>query len=61
MTEQEGKEFARTHSMLFMECSAKTEVGVQQAFHELIHKVLTTLLHTTPQALFLITGFFFLF
>eukprot|EP00047_Mylnosiga_fluctuans_P003032 m.227098 g.227098 ORF g.227098 m.227098 type:complete len:204 (-) comp11531_c0_seq1:83-694(-) len=38
----EGLEFAHKHSMLFIECSAKTRKGVQQAFEELTQKVLDT-------------------
>lgn len=37
---EEGKEFARSMSMLYIEASAKTEEGVQQAFEELCQKVL---------------------
>eukprot|EP00736_Rhodelphis_marinus_P008375 Rmarinus@m.21643 len=38
----EGEDFAREKSMLFIESSAKTRVGVQQAFEELVQKVLDT-------------------
>lgn len=38
----EGQQFAQKHSMLFIECSAKTKKGVQQAFEELTQKVLDT-------------------
>lgn len=40
VSKEEGNEFARANSMLFIESSAKTEEGVQQAFDELIQKVL---------------------
>ena len=36
----EGQEWARAHTMLFMECSAKTRLGIQQAFDEIAHKVM---------------------
>eukprot|EP00053_Salpingoeca_punica_P003855 m.45580 g.45580 ORF g.45580 m.45580 type:complete len:206 (+) comp12459_c0_seq1:96-713(+) len=39
---EEGRRFAEEHSMLFIECSAKTKKGVQQAFEELAQKVLDT-------------------
>jgi hypothetical protein len=35
-----GRSLARDHQMLFIECSAKTKVGIQQAFEELVLKVL---------------------
>eukprot|EP00123_Amoebidium_parasiticum_P001374 comp12448_c0_seq1/m.7370 comp12448_c0_seq1/g.7370 ORF comp12448_c0_seq1/g.7370 comp12448_c0_seq1/m.7370 type:complete len:212 (-) comp12448_c0_seq1:83-718(-) len=48
---KEGEEMAMAHSMLFIEASAKTSVGVGQAFEELVHKILDTpSLYTTPQA-----------
>lgn len=39
ITIDEGRRFARKHSMLFIEASARTREGVQQAFHELVEKV----------------------
>jgi Ras-related protein Rab-18 len=42
VTKKEGQEFARQHETLFLECSAKTKVGVQQAFEELIEKIVET-------------------
>jgi len=36
----EGMQFAREHGMLFFECSALTCVGVQQAFEEVVCKIL---------------------
>eukprot|EP00741_Cyanophora_paradoxa_P019544 tig00021127_g18866.t1 len=37
---QEGLDFARQHRMLYIETSAKTKLGIQQAFTELVQKVL---------------------
>ncbi|NWW81425.1 RB18B protein, partial [Climacteris rufus] len=39
---KEGLQFARKHSLLFIETSAKTQDGVQHAFEELVIKVLQT-------------------
>ncbi|NXK41355.1 RB18B protein, partial [Piprites chloris] len=39
---KEGLQFARKHSLLFIETSAKTQDGVQQAFEELVIKILQT-------------------
>lgn len=39
VTYEEGANFARKLSTLFVECSAKTKVGVKQAFEELVEKV----------------------
>ncbi|NXM60240.1 RB18B protein, partial [Illadopsis cleaveri] len=39
---KEGLQLARKHSLLFIETSAKTEDGVQQAFEELVIKILQT-------------------
>uniref|UniRef100_A0A8C3R2H7 small monomeric GTPase n=1 Tax=Cyanoderma ruficeps TaxID=181631 RepID=A0A8C3R2H7_9PASS len=39
---KEGLQLARKHSLLFIETSAKTEDGVQQAFEELVLKILQT-------------------
>lgn len=40
VTREEGEAFAIQHSMMFIETSAKTAVGVQQTFEELVMKVL---------------------
>ncbi|KAM6312361.1 ras-related protein Rab-18-B-like isoform 3-T3 [Podargus strigoides] len=39
---REGLQFARKHSLLFVETSAKTQDGVQHAFDELVIKILQT-------------------
>lgn len=39
VTKKEGINFARKYGCLFIECSAKTRVNVQQCFEELILKV----------------------
>ena len=39
VSKEEGLKFARKHSMLFIEASAKTKEGVQFAFEELVEKV----------------------
>ena len=42
VSKDEGLKFARKHSMLFIEASAKTKEGVQIAFEELVQKILQT-------------------
>lgn len=42
ISKEEGMAFARRNNMLFMECSAKTKEGVEQAFEELIQKCIET-------------------
>ena len=42
VSKEEGLKFARKHSMLFIEASAKTKEGVQIAFEELVEKILHT-------------------
>nr|XP_056719695.1 ras-related protein Rab-18-B-like [Euleptes europaea] len=39
---KEGLQFARTHSMLFIEASAKMKEGVQSAFEEAVMRILQT-------------------
>eukprot|EP01111_Echinosteliopsis_oligospora_P015444 TRINITY_DN611_c0_g1_i1.p1 TRINITY_DN611_c0_g1~~TRINITY_DN611_c0_g1_i1.p1 ORF type:complete len:205 (-),score=56.15 TRINITY_DN611_c0_g1_i1:54-668(-) len=40
VTKEEAAEFARSKAMLALECSAKTRIGIQQAFEELVIKIL---------------------
>mmetsp|Transcript_47720 Transcript_47720/g.74461 ORF Transcript_47720/g.74461 Transcript_47720/m.74461 type:complete len:202 (+) Transcript_47720:1-606(+) len=40
VTRAEGIDFARSRGMLFIECSAKAKTGIQQAFEELVQKIL---------------------
>lgn len=42
VSRDEGMKYARKHSMLFIEASAKTCDGVQCAFEELVEKILQT-------------------
>ncbi|CAN6475935.1 unnamed protein product [Victoria cruziana] len=42
VTKKEGIEFAREYGCLFLECSAKTRVNVEQCFEELVLKILDT-------------------
>eukprot|EP01102_Stenamoeba_stenopodia_P010227 TRINITY_DN3062_c0_g1_i1.p1 TRINITY_DN3062_c0_g1~~TRINITY_DN3062_c0_g1_i1.p1 ORF type:complete len:204 (+),score=45.76 TRINITY_DN3062_c0_g1_i1:451-1062(+) len=42
VTKSEGAEYARSKAMVFIECSAKTRLGIQQAFEELVQKILDT-------------------
>nr|DAD22681.1 TPA_asm: hypothetical protein HUJ06_024144 [Nelumbo nucifera] len=42
VTKKEGLEFAREYGCLFIECSAKTRVNVEQCFEELVLKILDT-------------------
>ncbi|KAJ1721484.1 Ras- protein Rab-18 [Coemansia erecta] len=42
VSRKEGSEYARKHQTLFLECSAKTKIGVQQAMGELVGKVIET-------------------
>lgn len=39
VSKKEGQQFARDHGMIFIEASAKTQEGVQQAFEELVQKI----------------------
>lgn len=40
VTKAEGEELAKDLAALYMECSAKTRVGIQAAFEELVHTIL---------------------
>eukprot|EP01088_Endostelium_zonatum_P020036 TRINITY_DN71_c0_g1_i1.p2 TRINITY_DN71_c0_g1~~TRINITY_DN71_c0_g1_i1.p2 ORF type:complete len:210 (-),score=48.33 TRINITY_DN71_c0_g1_i1:706-1335(-) len=40
VSKEEGFEYARSKAMLYIECSAKAQIGIQQAFEELVTKVL---------------------
>eukprot|EP01083_Nonionella_stella_P075665 205778_1 len=40
VSSSEGRDFARRNNLLFIETSAKTKLGVQQAFEELVLKIL---------------------
>ena len=42
MTEQEATDFARQQAMMYLECSARTRVGIRQAFEEVVLKILDT-------------------
>ncbi|XP_068647398.1 ras-related protein RABC1-like [Aristolochia californica] len=42
VTKKEGIDFAREYGCLFLECSAKTQVNVEQCFEELVLKILDT-------------------
>lgn len=39
VSKKEGIDFAREYGCLFLECSAKTRVNVEQCFEELVLKV----------------------
>lgn len=40
VSKKEGSAFAREHNMLFIEASAKTQDGINQAFEEVLQKIL---------------------
>jgi Ras-related protein Rab-18 len=40
ISKEQGRQFAKEHSMLYIETSAKTQQGIQQAFEELVMKIL---------------------
>lgn len=47
VSRDEGIEYAKDLSALYMECSAKTKIGVQAAFEELVHKIMTSPINKT--------------
>jgi GTPase SAR1 family protein len=40
VSKERGLSLAQQHGMMFMECSAKSNVGIQRAFEELSEKIL---------------------
>ena len=40
VSESEGEELARKHGMMFIETSAKEKIGVNEAFEEVVNKVI---------------------
>ena len=40
VSKERGLSMAQQHGMMFMECSAKSNVGIQRAFEELSEKIL---------------------
>lgn len=40
ISKEDGVDWARLHGMLFIEASAKTKVGIQQVFDELVSKII---------------------
>ena len=40
VTEAEGEELARKNGMMYIETSAKEKIGVNEAFEEVVNKVL---------------------
>jgi len=49
VSHEEGAAFARSRGMIFIETSAKTKVGIQQTFEELVQKVLPRALSHNPR------------
>lgn len=45
MSRAEGEDWARQHGMLFIESSAKTQVGIAQVFDEVVQKVRLALVY----------------
>ncbi|KAK6119244.1 hypothetical protein DH2020_047007 [Rehmannia glutinosa] len=48
VSKKEGIDFAREYGCLFIECSAKTRVNVEQCFEELVLKLLKLLFAAAP-------------
>lgn len=42
VSREEGMEYAKELSALYMECSAKTKVGITAAFEELVHTIVNS-------------------
>ena len=40
VSKQEGERMAQQHGMMFIETSAKNKIGVQEAFEELVNKII---------------------
>mgnify|MGYP002634913950 CR=1 FL=1 len=40
VSESEGENLARKHGMMFIETSAKEKIGVNEAFEEVVNKVI---------------------
>ena len=40
VSKESGQDFARNKEMVFIEASAKTTIGIQQAFNELVQKIM---------------------
>ncbi|EQC36174.1 rab family, other [Saprolegnia diclina VS20] len=53
VSRQEGEAWARSKGMLFVESSAKTKIGIQQVFNEVVQKILDNpalLANTAPRS-----------
>jgi Ras-related protein Rab-18 len=42
---EEGQQYAKDMSALFIECSAKSKIGIDQAFEEMVRKIIETPVH----------------
>ncbi len=40
VSEEQGEELARKHGMMFIETSAKEKIGINEAFEEVVNKVI---------------------
>ena len=53
VSQREAMDWARTNGMIFIESSAKTKVGIQQVFDEVVQKILENprlLQNTAPRS-----------